>query len=257
MSHLPTDRLAALGDEEPTPTEAAHIASCAVCAGERAAYRALIAMARAERESFGLPLTRWESIVAAMAGDTPLVAPSAVATESSSTRDDARRFAGRRATRFPLQAAAGLLLVAGGVLAGRASAGARLLPAASVIDSSATPTRPIDTPVASASLQSSDSTFGSIEEARFAQQRSASIYQQASAFLAKNDTTSAGDGSPVTYRALLAAQDGIITTTREAMRQAPHDPVINAYYLTTLGQREATLRQMNTVMPASLRNKSF
>jgi hypothetical protein len=41
------------------------------------------------------------------------------------------------------------------------------------------------------------------------------------------------------------------------MRQAPHDPVINGYYLTTLGQREATLRQLSTVLPASLRPNSF
>ena len=45
--------------------------------------------------------------------------------------------------------------------------------------------------------------------------------------------------------------------TREAMRQAPHDPVINGYYLTTLGQREATLRQLSTALPASLRANSF
>jgi hypothetical protein len=33
--------------------------------------------------------------------------------------------------------------------------------------------------------------------------------------------------------------------------------VINGYYLTTLGQREATLRQMNVVAPASMRMTSY
>ena len=38
MLHLSTDRLAALGDEQPTSAEAAHLATCEVCARERAAY---------------------------------------------------------------------------------------------------------------------------------------------------------------------------------------------------------------------------
>jgi hypothetical protein len=88
-------------------------------------------------------------------------------------------------------------------------------------------------------------------------QRTELLYQQASSFLARYDTLGAGGGSPVVYRSRLAALDRMITTTREAMHQAPHDPVINGYYLTTLGQREATLRQLNTVLPASLRVNSF
>jgi hypothetical protein len=55
----------------------------------------------------------------------------------------------------------------------------------------------------------------------------------------------------------LAALDQMISTTRAAMREAPHDPVINGYYLTTVGQREVALRQLNTALPASLRSNSF
>ena len=43
----------------------------------------------------------------------------------------------------------------------------------------------------------------------------------------------------------------------EALNDAPYDPVINGYYLTTLGQREATLRQLNTVMPTGMRMTSY
>ena len=43
----------------------------------------------------------------------------------------------------------------------------------------------------------------------------------------------------------------------DSLSRAPADPVINGYYLTTVGQREATLRQLNTVLPASLRSNSF
>src|SRR5215207_6588411 len=66
MLHLSTERLAALGDEEPTAAEAAHLAACAACARERAAYRTLVAMASHEREAIGIPLTRWESIASAL-----------------------------------------------------------------------------------------------------------------------------------------------------------------------------------------------
>src|SRR6476646_9626790 len=71
MSHLSTDRLAALGDEEPTPAEATHLASCAECARERAAYRTLVAMAHVERDTIALPLTRWDAIAGALNADQP------------------------------------------------------------------------------------------------------------------------------------------------------------------------------------------
>jgi uncharacterized protein len=99
--------------------------------------------------------------------------------------------------------------------------------------------------------------FASIEEARAAQRRSEQLYQQAVAYLARYDSTAVDDGSPVAYKSRLAALDRVISATSEAMREAPHDPVINGYYLTTLGQREATIRQLNTALPASLRLNSF
>jgi hypothetical protein len=43
----------------------------------------------------------------------------------------------------------------------------------------------------------------------------------------------------------------------EALREVPYDPVINGYYLTTLGQREATLRQLDTALPEGYRVRSF
>ena len=41
------------------------------------------------------------------------------------------------------------------------------------------------------------------------------------------------------------------------MNEAPNDPVITGAYLTTAGQREATLRQLNAVAPASVRIMSY
>src|SRR5665647_2817355 len=121
MLHLHTERLAELGDDTLTPEEAAHLASGEVCAHERSAYQTLVAMALAEREPFGLPLTRWDAITAELS----LKAEAPVADIAPA----------RRSKRWMLQIAAGLLLVAGGAMLGRVSAGARVLP-----DSAATQT---------------------------------------------------------------------------------------------------------------------
>ncbi|NUO38968.1 MAG: hypothetical protein HOQ31_10265, partial [Gemmatimonadaceae bacterium] len=69
MLHLSTDRLAALGDDVPSAAEAAHLASCEPCAREIDAYRTLVGMAHAERDSIGLPLTRWDAIASALDAD--------------------------------------------------------------------------------------------------------------------------------------------------------------------------------------------
>jgi hypothetical protein len=250
MSHLSTDRLAALGDDEPTPAEAAHLATCAECARERAAYRTLVAMAHAERDSIGLPLTRWDAIAEAIAADqrAAMTPAAAVASPTRTSRIGS-------VSRVPMQIAAGLLLVAGGMIAGRVTAGVPMVPTTSGSVASA---QGSGAQLVNATLPNADSVFfSSVDEAREAQRQSEAIYQQAATFLAQHDTSGAADGSPVTYRSRLAALDQVLSTTQEAMRQAPHDPVINGYYLTTLGQREATLRQLNTVMPASLRANSF
>ena len=156
------------------------------------------------------------------------------------------------ASRWPLRAAAGVLLLAGGAILGRASMGANLLPSAGVNRTAATAPAP-----SAGGLLVADSAFASVEEARTAQRRSEQLYQQAVAYLAQYDSTATNDGSPVAYKSRLAALDRVISATSEAMREAPHDPVINGYYLTTLGQREATIRQLNTALPASLRLNSF
>ncbi|MEO8337998.1 MAG: hypothetical protein ABI664_23695 [bacterium] len=241
MQHLHTERLAALGDDVPSTEEAAHMAVCEVCAQEVSAYQALVAMAHAEYESFGLPLTRWESIATEL---TQVVPPAE------------QRAPAARSSRWLLQIAAGLLLVAGGAMAGRMSTGNSALADGSDADVqvSKAPTTNAQ-PVAEVNPDSA--FFASADEARAAQQRSELLYQQATAFLARIDTTGAGDPNPVAYRSRLAALDHMLSTTRDALREAPHDPVINGYYLTTLGQREATLRQLNTAMPVSLRVNSF
>jgi hypothetical protein len=254
MSHLSTERLAALGDEEPRAAEAAHLAACAECARERSAYRALVAMAHAERDAIGIPLTRWDSIAGALENEQLTAAPAARGTTTVAP------VRGRtvRVLRTPMRAAAGFLLFAGGAIAGRVSSGPLPLPIGAArsgaITQGVADANARLTPVA---RERDSASFASVEEARAAQLHSEATYQQATAFLAEHDSVSGSDYNPEMVKSRLAALDQMISTTRAAMREAPHDPVINGYYLTTVGQREVALRQLNTALPASLRSNSF
>lgn len=60
-------------------------------------------------------------------------------------------------------------------------------------------------------------------------------------------------GEPGDPLARLAALEGIVLTTREALGRAPADPIINGYHMTALAQREATLQQI----AATTRNPWF
>jgi hypothetical protein len=157
-----------------------------------------------------------------------------------------------------VRAAAGLLLLAGGAVAGRVSAGAPPVPfGVAGSDAAARQVADAHARDASVSRERDSATFASVEDARLAQLRSEATYQQAAAFLADHDSLGGSDYSPEMVKSRLVALDQMISTTRAAMREAPHDPVINGYYLTTVGQREVALRQLNTALPASLRSNSF
>ncbi len=58
-------------------------------------------------------------------------------------------------------------------------------------------------------------------------------------------------------RTRLTALDQASRVMGRALDEAPYDPVINGYYITTLGQREATIRQLNTALPVSMRITSY
>jgi hypothetical protein len=233
MSHLPTDRLAALVDEAPTAEELGHLAGCADCARERAVFKSLADLATGESARIGAPLTSWESLRPALMADGVI--------------DSGRglRLRARQVPRPWLQAAAAVLLVAGGAMAGRYSAGkaplANLEPAV----------------VAQTQVPSVDSAprFASVEDARVAREKAQTLYQTATAFLAQLDTTQ--NSSTAAKRVRLAALDRANQVFGAAMNEAPNDPVITGAYLTTAGQREATLRQLNTVAPASMRIMSY
>ena len=231
MSHLPIERLAALADEPPSQTEAAHLAACAECARERATFRSLADLSHGESARIGQPLTTWESI------RPVLVADGVIDTGRGLP------FRAQRVRRPWLQAAAAVLLITGGMMAGRYSAGGSVFPGGVL-------------PQQTASIDSLPS-FTSVDDARTAQVQAQSIYQIATAFLAAQDTSANAVDSPSAMRTRLAALDRARDVMGEALNDAPYDPVINGYYLNTLGQREATLRQLNTVLPASMRTISY
>ena len=171
----------------------------------------------AERERQQPPLHDWRTI-AARAREEGLI------RESSS---------GGWASGHPwMRAAAAVLLLVGGIAIGRATIG---LPSAT--GSSGAVNGSASQPTA---VTTGDASFASVEDATATLDRAARDYESASRFLAANNTSSSNKDSSAIYTARLAALDQLANATENALQTAPHDPVINQYYLATMGARVAT-----------------
>lgn len=157
--------------------------------------------------------------------------------------------AGARSSSQPwLQAAAAILILIGGIAIGHTAIG---LPSAS--DSVATnvaAVAPQPTPAPSTTLtpvsSAGDASFASVDEAAQTLDRALRDYQRASQYIAANNVLLKTGDSAAIYTARAAALDKIVNATESALRTAPHDPVINQYYLATMGAQVAT-RQMAAV----------
>ena len=213
MSHLSPERLAALIDEQPTAAEHAHLAACRPCSRERGAYEALSAMSK-NGLSIGQPLTSWDTLAPALASDGII--------------EGSREF-GRRARlgRRALQAAAAVLLMVGGIAVGRATAPASLDPLAGA---------GTESPVA----------FASVEEAQAAAAKAQNVYQASMAFIAGQEGVGMSLATPAAIKTRLAALEQVTQITSAALEDAPYDSVINTLYLNAQGQREASVRMLNT-----------
>lgn len=233
MLHLPADRLAELVDVEPTRQESAHLEACAECARERHAYTSLRNLARSERHSVTEPLLRWADLRRGLEEEgviaTPMPAPYGV-----------RPVRGRKPSfspsRIALAAAACFALVTTGMAIGRFV--------------------PLSGPAVGSQVMAASAAFQSRDQAVEVLLRAQQDYQRAAAFLLASDTTIA-PSAPNLYRERLAALDEVMGVTRDALVRAPHDPVMNSYYLATLGAREATLQQLQMALPAGTRIDSF
>lgn len=284
MRHLSAERLAAVADEPPTPDEAAHLAQCGQCTQGRDAHRRLIAGAALERGRTAAPLSDWGAISARLRAEgivrTPDASVSAgggapVIPFARTTSDDVtvatpvkgvtavtplRR---RAVPAWAMRAAAGLALLAGGVLAGRVTAGPTQLAQQAPEQKPLTPPPPMTGPMApvgfNPTVEQSPVYFNSPQEAKVAMLQAEKMYQAAMQYLAQNDSTLRPPvENPVeAYRTRLAALDEAVAATRKALRLAPDDPVINNYYLTSVNARETTLRQIDDALPVNERVTRF
>jgi len=210
---------------------------------------ALDEMVARERERGAPPLTEWGSLSERLRAEGLIREPAA----------------SRLVTRRWLQAAAALLLTAGGAAIGRMSAGAAAIPLAAISAGSGGSSAESGQPAAEspapaaqpAASLASTAEFKTPDEAWEALNRAGEEYQRASAFLSASNTEVPLPVATSQYRTRLVALDNVMSEMRDALKEAPQDPVINQYYLATVGAREATLRQMGTTLPASARLNRF
>jgi hypothetical protein len=134
-----------------------------------------------------------------------------------------------------MQAAAAVLLLIGGIAIGRTTIG---LP--STLDGSAGTSGATPASTGSRTVVTGSASFASVDEATAALDRAAREYENASRFLAANNAAQPSTDSSAIYTARLAALDQVVNATESALQTAPYDPVINQYYLATMGARVAT-----------------
>jgi hypothetical protein len=135
-----------------------------------------------------------------------------------------------------LRSAAAVLLLVGGIAIGRATIA---LPSAVPV-------------TASKSTPAAGVNFASVDDASAALNRAVDEYQRASEFLAVNNASTGSRDSLAMYSKRAEALDKIENATVSALQTAPHDPVINQYYLATMGARVATQQQL-VARPVGLR----
>ena len=185
----------------------------------------------AERARDPLPLNDWRTI-AARAREEGLIA-------------DAER-GGWSAARPWMQAAAAVLLLVGGIAIGRTTS---TLPVSESL-ATATSAQPANQSFASGT------SFASVDEATATLERALAEYKSASAFLAQANYPAATttDSSRI-YSTRLAALNEVGNAMESAIRTAPDDPVINQYYLATMGAKVAT--QQLVARPVGLALRGF
>jgi hypothetical protein len=154
-----------------------------------------------------------------------------------------------------IRAAAAVLLLVGGIAIGRTTIA--IPGSAQSADNSQVAVAP-GTPApssASSATTTNGASFASVDDASAALGRALSEYQRASAFLAANSSGPTTIDSSRIYSTRLAALDEVGNAMESALRTAPHDPVINQYYLATMGARVAT--QQMVARPVGLALKGF
>ncbi len=153
-----------------------------------------------------------------------------------------------------IQAAAAMLLLVGGIAIGRTTIA---IPSSvqTAENPSPTTTSGASTTAVAPATSTTGASFASVDDASAALERALADYQSASAFLARNSSSATTADSSSIYRTRLAALDQVRPAMESALRTAPHDPVINQYYLATMGARVAT--QQMAARPVGLALRGF
>ena len=255
-SHLSDERLAELA-EVPGRTpglddEAAHLADCSRCRIELDAHRALIARAGTLGDAVAAPLSDWSRLAPVLRAEG-LLAPGPATSDDPADRT-VRPLTSARAERWRPPAAAwravaAVLVLAAGLVGGRISAGASPLPAMNEGAGAAQRVATI--------LADSAPAPASSEEAMAVLTRAERDYRLATAFLAAQSAPGMGADRPEVYQRRLAVMDEVAALTRAALAESPHDPVLNQYYLASLGAREATLQSLATALPDGAQLRRF
>jgi hypothetical protein len=261
MLHLSSERLAELADGEPTVAEAEHLAACANCATERSAHQRLLSLAGDERDRIAPPLTNWATLSARLR-EEQIITDVGPAVSGATTQTVTVPFVTprrhQRAWLAGLRVAAGLVLAVGFGALGRMSAGASPAPSGKEVVSV------LNQVVGRAGRDvlpgtnfGESSPFSSVEDALAALEDSQRKYDRAVAFIAAHDSTESSPEAGDVFRTRLAALDEMAETSRLALSAAPADPVLNQYYISTLGAREITLRQLGSVLTPGKRLSRF
>jgi hypothetical protein len=238
MQHLAIERLAELAEGEPTADEREHLAECAMCSAERVAYQRVVAMASDERRRIAPPITTWSML------SEELREQGLITTREQAT---ARTLFIERVRSIGLRSAAGIAILAAGLVGGRLSAGMPLRTALALGEGD---------PAAAGQVAVNAEEFASSAAAMQTLQRAQQDYERAALYLAVHDT-STSEGATEAYRTTLAALDEMAETSLRALSEAPADPIINQVYFTTLGARNMTLGKLATALPTGSRLSRF
>jgi hypothetical protein len=238
MQHLPIERLAELADGEPNVAEQRHLDECAMCSAELVAYARVVSMAADERRRIAPPVTTWGSLSA------ELRQQGMITTKEEA---NAHKVFVAKVTRAVWRVAAGLLILTGGVVTGRLSAGMPLRTALALESADA---------VQGTQVAMSADEFSSTAAAMQSLQKAQQDYERAMNYLAAHDTSTT-EAATEAYRTTLAALDEMAETSLRALSEAPADPIINQVYFTTLGARNMTLGKLATALPVGSRLSRF
>ena len=177
------------------------------------------------------PLNEWRTI-AARAREEGLI-------------HDSREWRGSLGQQW-LQAAAAVLLLVGGIAIGRSTIGLPVAQNASNVASASAVSPASVSPTSAAQSTTPSAEFASLDQASAVLDSAVRAYQRASQYIAANNLAERTRDSAAIYRARAEALDQIANAARSALATAPHDPVINQYYLATMGARVATRQVVST-----------